>query len=296
VKTFLCNSGAEANECIIKIARKYGATVQDSRKHRIVTLTGSFHGRTIATLAATGQDKFHADFGPFPEGFVYIAPGDTAALDAALDAELVCGFLLEPIQGEGGVHPVDAEYIRTAARLCAERNILLMYDEVQCGVGRTGTFFAGESLTDVKPDLVSLAKGLAGGVPVGAALAGSKCAAVLAPGDHGSTFGGSPLAAAAACVVLDTVSQPAFLAEVARKGALLAEALRQIPCVAEVRGKGLMLGADIDRPARGIVEKAADAGLLVLSAGEKTLRFLPPLNATESELAEAVSILRKIIL
>ncbi|MDR2483467.1 MAG: aminotransferase class III-fold pyridoxal phosphate-dependent enzyme, partial [Treponema sp.] len=185
---FLGNSGAEANEGACKIARKYSLRKYGPGRHTIITLKGSFHGRTITTLAATGQEKFHQDFGPFTEGFRYIPPGDVEALDRALDST-VCGLFIEAVQGESGIRPQEPRYIEAAARYCAERDILLMFDEIQCGVGRTGTFLACEAY-GVKPDAVTLAKGLCGGVPAGAVLAGEKAAGVLGPGDHGSTFGG----------------------------------------------------------------------------------------------------------
>ncbi|GAB1483959.1 hypothetical protein MASR2M78_27760 [Treponema sp.] len=189
-KVFLSNSGAEANEGAIKIARKYSASKYGEGRHRIATLKGSFHGRTITTLAATGQDRFHQDFGPFTEGFLYLPAGDLAALDAALDGT-VSAFMAEPIQGESGVRPLDAAYIRAAAKLCAERDVLLVLDEIQTGVGRTGHFLSCEEV-GIKPDVVTLAKGLAGGVPIGAVLAGKKVKDTLVVGDHGSTFGGNP--------------------------------------------------------------------------------------------------------
>ena len=206
-KVFLSNSGAEANEGACKLARKYSLAKYGKGRHTIVTLKGSFHGRTITTLAATGQDSFHQHFGPFTEGFVYVEPGNIEALDKALDSKTVAGFLMEPIQGESGIKPIPQKYLSAAAKLCKERDILLMLDEIQCGLGRTGTFLACEGY-GVKPDIVSLAKGLAGGIPVGVFLAGEKAADVLQVGDHGSTFGGNCVAAAAGSVVLDTVTKP----------------------------------------------------------------------------------------
>ncbi|MDR2052737.1 MAG: aminotransferase class III-fold pyridoxal phosphate-dependent enzyme, partial [Treponema sp.] len=194
-KLFLANSGAEANEGAVKLARKYSLKKYGPGRHRIVTLKGSFHGRTVTALSATGQEKFHRDFGPFTEGFSFIPGGDIEALDRALDKSQTAALLLEAIQGESGIVPQSPEFIAEAARLCAERDILLMFDEVQCGTGRTGTFLACEQY-GVKPDVVTLAKGLAGGVPIGAFLAGEKAADTLESGDHGSTFGGNPLAAA----------------------------------------------------------------------------------------------------
>ncbi|MDR0759210.1 MAG: acetylornithine/succinylornithine family transaminase [Treponema sp.] len=310
---FLANSGAEANEGACKIARKYSLKKYGPGRHRIVTLKGSFHGRTISTLSATGQEKFHQDFGPFTEGFIYVPPGDIDALDRALDANTTAGFLVEAIQGESGVIPQEPAYLEAAARFCAERDILFMFDEVQCGVGRTGTFLGCEAY-GVKPDVVTLAKGLAGGIPVGAVLAGEKAASVFQIGDHGSTFGGNPVAAAAALVVLETVNNPVFLGEIARKGDKIQEAIRawKHPRIQAVRGRGLMIAVDLDAEAWPILEAAiarADGsdgkehfvperfvpGLLMLSAGPKTLRFLPPYIISDEEIDGGLEILKTIL-
>ncbi|MDR1306886.1 MAG: acetylornithine/succinylornithine family transaminase [Treponema sp.] len=311
-KVFLGNSGAEANEGACKIARKYSLKKYGPGRHTIVTLKGSFHGRTITTLSATGQEKFHRDFGPFTEGFRFIPGGDLEELDRALDRTTTAGFLVEAVQGESGIIPQGEEYIRTAAQLCADRDILLMFDEIQCGLGRTGTFLALEAY-GVRADVVTLAKGLAGGVPVGAVLAGEKAAGVLQTGDHGSTFGGNPLAAAAGIAVLDTVSDPAFLEEIVRKGRLLMDTVRawNHPRVREIRGRGLMAGLDIDRDAWPVLEalirraekaggpdaapNAAAPGLLLLSAGERTLRFLPPYTITAGEIDRGLGILKTVL-
>jgi acetylornithine/N-succinyldiaminopimelate aminotransferase len=305
-KVFLANSGAEANEGACKIARKYSLKKYGPGRHTIVTLRGSFHGRTITTLAATGQDKFHKDFGPFTEGFTYIPSGDIDALEKALDGKTVAGLLLETVQGESGIRSQSAEFMETAARLCAERDILLMFDEIQCGLGRTGTFLAFEQYhcggKPIQADVVTLAKGLAGGIPVGAVLAGEKTCGVFEVGDHGSTFGGNPIAAAAGLVVLETVNRPEFLAEITRKGEQIAAAIRawNHPAVQEVRSRGLMLGIDIENDAwpvleAGIARAQNDCGLLLLSAGQKTLRLLPPYIISDSEIAQGLEILRRII-
>jgi len=288
---FLCNSGAEANEGAIKIARKWGAARSPS-KTTIVTLRGSFHGRTIATLAATGQDKFHEQFGPYPAGFVYVEAEDAAALDSALGSD-VCGLLLEPIQGESGVIPLSDSYLRLAARLCAERGILLMTDEVQCGVGRTGSFLAS-SRAGVRPDVVTLAKGLAGGLPIGAVLARGEAATTLVRGDHGSTFGGNPLSAAAARVVLGELASPGFLDAVARKGQRIHSAIAawMQPLVKEVRGAGLMIGLQVSCPPDRIKELCIEGGLLVLTAGADVVRLLPPLVIGEADIDNGLRILR----
>jgi acetylornithine/N-succinyldiaminopimelate aminotransferase len=304
---FLANSGVEANEAACKIARKYSLKKYGPGRHTIVTLRGSFHGRTITMLAATGQDSFHKDFGPFTEGFAYIPGNDVEALEKALDAKTVAGLLIEAVQGEGGIMPQSQEFIETAARLCAERDILLMFDEIQCGMGRTGTFLAFEQyLCNGKPiqaDIVTLAKSLAGGIPAGAVLAGEKAAGVFEAGDHNSTFGGNPIAAAAGLVVLETVNKPEFLAEISRKGEKIMAAVKgwKHPLVKEVRGRGLMIGIDIENDAWSILEKAiarADekkCGLLILSAGEKTLRLLPPYVISDGEIEQGLEMLRELL-
>ncbi|MDR2362945.1 MAG: aspartate aminotransferase family protein [Spirochaetaceae bacterium] len=295
-KVFLANSGAEANEGACKIARKYSLKKHGPGRHRIVTLRGSFHGRTITTLAATGQEKFHRDFGPFTEGFLFVPPGDIDALDRALDPSSVAGFLVEAVQGESGIIPQDAAYIKAAARFCADRDILLMFDEIQCGVGRTGTFLACEAY-GVRPDVVTLAKGLSGGVPVGAVLGGEKAADVFESGDHGSTFGGNPLAAAAGLVVLDTVQTPQFLGEIREKGEKIQGILRSWdhPKIKEIRGRGLMIGVDITAEAWPVLEACLAQGLLILSAGARTLRFLPPYTITNGEIDQGLGILRGVL-
>jgi acetylornithine/N-succinyldiaminopimelate aminotransferase len=305
-KVFLANSGAEANEGACKIARKYSLKKYGEGRHTIVTLKGSFHGRTITTLAATGQDKFHKDFGPFTEGFAYIEGGDISALDKALDGKKVAGLLLEAIQGESGIIPQSGEFIAAAAKFCAERDILLMFDEIQCGLGRTGTFLAFEQYraadgSPVQADIVTLAKGLAGGIPVGAVLAGEKTADVFTTGDHGSTFGGNPLAAAAGLAVLDIVTKPAFLAEIKRKGEKILSAVKSWnhPRITEIRGRGLMTGIDLEIEAWPVLEacvkRAAGTppGLLLLSAGPKTLRLLPPYVISDGEIEEGLGILKE---
>jgi acetylornithine/N-succinyldiaminopimelate aminotransferase len=303
-KVFLGNSGAEANEGACKIARKYSLVKYGPGRHQIVTLRGSFHGRTITTLSATGQDVFHKDFGPFTEGFVYVPGGDIGALDKALNPDTTAGLLIEAVQGESGIKPQSQEYIAAAAKFCAERDILLMFDEVQAGLGRTGTFLACEGY-GVKPDVVTLAKGLCGGVPAGAVLAGEKAMDVFKTGDHGSTFGGNPLAAAAGLVVLETVNNPAFLKEIARKGEKFVAILKSWnhPKVREIRGRGLMLGIDITEEAWPILEKCVSrvysgdnqSGLLLLSAGKNTLRLLPPYIISDGEIEEGLEILRSVL-
>jgi acetylornithine/N-succinyldiaminopimelate aminotransferase len=300
-KLFLANSGAEANEGACKIARKYSFKKYGPGRHRIVTLLGSFHGRTVTTLSATGQEKFHRDFGPLTEGFIFVPPGDIDALDRALDGKTTAAFLVEAIQGESGIVPQEPEYIEAAAKFCAQRDILFMFDEIQCGVGRTGTFLACEAY-GVKPDVVTLAKGLAGGIPVGAVLAGEKAASVFQAGDHGSTFGGNPVAAAAGLVVLEKVANPTFLAEIARKGEKIQDALRawKHPRIQAVRGRGLMTAVDLDIEAWPILEAAivkagGGTGLLMLTAGPRTLRFLPPYTISDQEIERGLEILKGLL-
>jgi acetylornithine/N-succinyldiaminopimelate aminotransferase len=307
-KVFLANSGAEANEGACKLARKYSLVKYGPGRHTIVTLRGSFHGRTITTLSATGQDKFHKDFGPFTEGFVHIQGGDIDALEKTLDKNTVAGLFIEAIQGESGIVPQSQEFIAAAADLCAQRDILLMFDEIQCGLGRTGTFFAFEQYKDtkgnpVKADIVTLAKGLAGGIPAGAVLAGEKTHDVFKVGDHGSTFGGNPVAAAAGLVVLNTISDPAFLSEISRKGDKLMAGLRKNPKIKEVRGRGLMSAMDIESDSWKVLEAGiarADPekkqnGILMLSSGANTLRLLPPYIITDSEIEQGIEIINELL-
>ena len=292
-KVFLCNSGAEANEGACKIARKYSLRKYGEGRHTIVTLKGSFHGRTITTLSATGQPRFHKDFGPFTGGFRFVQPGSVAELEAALDGA-VCGLLIEAVQGESGVLPQSGEFIAAAAEICAKKDILLMFDEIQCGLGRTGTFFAFQAY-GVKADVATLAKGLAGGLPAGAVLAGEAACDVFETGDHGSTFGGNPLAAACGIAVLDIVNDPAFLREIAGKGEYLLKRLDgpRCPKITALRGRGLMIAADLSIDAWPLIEKLLANGLLVLSAGARTLRFLPPYTISREEIDEGLDILSK---
>jgi len=305
---FLANSGAEANEGACKLARKYSLLKYGPGRHTIVTLRGSFHGRTITTLSATGQDRFHRDFGPFTEGFIHIQAGDIDELDRALDGKTVAGLMLEAVQGESGIIPQTDEFMAAAAKICAERDILLIFDEIQCGLGRTGTFLALQQYKDhegnpLKADIVTLAKGLAGGIPAGAVLAGEKTCGVFTIGDHGSTFGGNAIAAAAGLVVLKTVDTPEFLEEIKRKGELLTAAISRLSKVKETRGRGLMIGFDIEGNAWPLLEAAiarADltkdqCGLLMLSSGANTLRLLPPYTLTDGEIEQGIAILEEVL-
>lgn len=287
-KAFLCNSGAEANECAIKLARKYSFDKYGAGRSTIITLVDSFHGRTMATLTATGQDVFHQFFDPFLQGFRYAEKTMASVLEQWDDT--VCAVLMEPIQGEGGVMPLEPEFIKEVAALCAEKDVLLMFDEVQTGVARTGALYAWEN-TGIRPDVLTSAKGLAGGLPIGACLCREELGAVLGAGTHGTTFGGNPVACAGALHVLETVTKPEFLAEVRQKGEYIKQSILKMPNVAEVRGQGMMIGIVLKSgTAKAVANKCVEKGLLVLTA--KTLvRLLPPLNITAEELKKGLAIL-----
>ena len=289
-RVFFGNSGAEANECAIKAARRYSALKHgENVRPVILTLENSFHGRTLATLAATGQDVFHHDFGPFPEGFRHIPANDVAALKTALDVGDVCALLIETIQGEGGVCCLTEEYIQAARELTEARDILLMVDEVQTGNGRTGKLYSYQHF-GILPDVVSTAKGLAGGLPMCACLLGEKTADVLTPGTHGSTFGGNPVCAAAALYVQDRLTDE-LMAEVAQKGEWVRAELAQLPGVT-VSGRGLMLGVESGKPAGALVSDLLSRGVVALTAKTR-LRLLPPLTIPWSDLKQAVSIIKE---
>jgi acetylornithine/N-succinyldiaminopimelate aminotransferase len=275
-QAFFCNSGAEAIEAALKYARKA------TGKHGVVALEGSFHGRTFGALSATGQPAKRAAFEPGVPGVRFVAPNDVEALRAAVDDDVGL-ILLEPILGEGGVVPLAAEFVAAAAELPP----LLGLDEIQTGVGRTGSFFAFEQL-DVRPDLVTLAKGLANGLPVGALLVADETAGAFEPGDHGSTFGGNPVSCAAACAVVDAIDD-VLLANVREQGAVLVDALGSLPGVLEVRGRGLLLGAVVDRPAADVVTACRELGLIVLTAGEEVVRLAPPLTVDAEEIVVATA-------
>lgn len=291
-KVFFGNSGAEANECAIKLARKYSFDKYGKGRHNIVTLVNSFHGRTMATLAATGQDVFHNYFFPFPEGFVYAKANDKADIEAALDG--ACAVMMEFVQGEGGVIPLEKDFVDFVCTICAEKDILVIADEVQTGAGRTGKFLASENF-GVHPDITTLAKGLAGGVPIGACLADEKCADVLTKSTHGSTFGGNPMACAGGNVVLEKITAGDFLEEVAAKGKYFKEKLEQMEEVESVSGMGMMIGINLKtKTASDVAAKVLEKGLLVLTAKEK-LRFLPPLNITYAEIDKGLEILEEVL-
>ena len=289
-KAFFCNSGAEANECAVKIARKYG---EKRGAYRIVTLENSFHGRTLTTLAATGQEGFHREFLPLTEGFLYAQAGDLAGIQALLDGS-VCAVMLEMVQGEGGVIPMDEGFVKGLAQLCREKDVLLLIDEVQTGIGRTGRFFAYQGY-GVQPDVVTCAKGIAGGLPMGACLVSERLGDILQPGQNGSTFGGNPIASAAARVVVRRVSEPDFLQSVVEKGAYFREKLEAMPQVEYVRGRGLMLGVKLkEKDAHDVLVQCAKAGLLILTAKE-LVRFLPPLTITQEDIDQGLAIFQQVL-
>ena len=294
-KIFFANSGAEANEGMIKLARKYSFDKYGKERNKIITLKQSFHGRTVTTLKATGQDKFHQYFFPFTEGFDYATANDIEDMKAKID-DVTCAVMMEMIQGEGGVLPLDKDFVQATAEYCKERDILLLVDEVQTGIARTGSLFCYEQY-GIKPDIVSMAKGLGGGVPIGAVLASEKCQDVLGSGTHGTTFGGNPLCCAAANTVLDIVCKPDFLKSVQEKGEYLKKEIMAIgsPKVKTVRGMGLMLGIVVDKDERAsLVNQLMDKGVLVLTAGTEAIRLLPPLVITKEEMDEAIAVMREV--
>ncbi len=291
-KIFFGNSGAEANECAIKLARKYSFDKYGKGRHNIVTLVNSFHGRTLCTLSATGQDSFHNYFFPFVEGFVNAKANDIDDLKSKLDN--VCAVMIEFVQGEGGVNALEKEYVKQLAEICREKDILLIADEVQTGVGRTGKFLASEHF-GVKPDITTLAKGIAGGLPMGACLANEKCDQVLSKGTHGSTFGGNPIACAGGMAVLNKVCNEKFLDEVSEKGKYIKNKLLTFDQVEAVSGIGMMIGITLkNKSAADVVAKALEEGLMLLTAKEK-VRLLPPLNITYDEIDTGLKIFEKII-
>jgi predicted acetylornithine/succinylornithine family transaminase len=285
-RAFFCNSGAESIEAALKLARKA------TGRAWVVALEGSFHGRTLGALSVTGQPPKRAAFEPLVPGARFVAPNDAESLRAAVDEDVGL-VLLEPILGEGGVRPLGADFVAAAATAAEAVGALLCFDEIQTGVGRTGTFFAFEQL-GVRPQLVTLAKALANGLPIGALLVSDQVPDGLAPGDHGSTFGGNPVSCAAACAVVDAVDDE-LLASVRARSQTLSAGLAELQGVTEVRGRGLLLGAELDRPAQAVVDECRACGLLVLSAGETVLRLAPPLTVDDADVQAALSILGAVL-
>ena len=296
-KVFFCNSGAEANEGAFKFARKWARTTVGAAKTDIISLRGAFHGRLFASLAATDRPSYRAPFRPLAGG-VSIVERDIEDLAIVLDEETVAALILEPVQGEGGVRVLDPGFIREVRALTRERKVALIFDEIQCGMGRTGSLFAYEQL-GVEPDMLTLAKPIAGGLPMGAVLLSNRIAATMNAGEHGTTFGGGPFVASVALHVLERVADSAMLAHVASAGKWFGEELRGISertgRIRAIRGTGFMWGVDVGEPAGDVVTRARDAGLLILTAGDHTLRFLPPLVTTRADLARGLAILEQVI-
>ena len=291
-KVFFGNSGAEANECAIKVARKYSFDKYGADRNRIVTLENSFHGRTIATLSATGQDVFHNYFFPFVDGFDYAKANDIESLLSKI-TDKTCAVMLETVQGEGGVNILKPDYLKEVRKICDERDILLIVDEVQTGVCRTGKLY-GYMHSGIIPDIVTSAKGLGGGLPIGICMVGEKLSEVMGPSSHGTTFGSNPVVCAGANYIIDTVNNPDFIEEVNKKGEYIKEELLKIKGVKAVRQQGLMIGIEVEDNAGDIAKKCTENGLLIITA-KTLLRMLPPLNITYDEIDEALSILKKVM-
>ena len=289
-KVFFSNSGAEANECAIKYARKYSQEKKGSQYSTIITLQNSFHGRTLTTLAATGQDHFHQHFQPLTPGFQHVAAGDLDGLKKLTEQLPVAGILLECVQGEGGVIPLNREFVTGAARLCREKDIPLMIDEVQTGNGRTGALYAYMHY-GISPDIVSTAKGLGGGLPIGATMVSRKLEGVLAPGDHGSTYGGNPVCCAGALSILERLDET-FLAQVQEKSAYIFKALNGAEGIESVSGMGLMIGIKTVKPNKEVVARCMEQGVLCLTAKDK-VRLLPALNIPMEQLQQAIAVIKE---
>ncbi len=294
-KVFFANSGAEANEGTIKLARKYSFDKYGEGRYKIITLVNSFHGRTVTTLKATGQDRFHNYFFPFTEGFDYAQANDIESVRRKAD-DMTCAVMMELVQGEGGVLPLDPAFVKQVEALCREKDLLLIIDEVQTGIGRTGSLFCFQQY-DIRPDVVTMAKGLGGGAPVGAVLAAESCAKVLTPGTHATTFGGTPMICAAVNVVLDTVGDSRFLQEVRRKGEYLKNGILALgsPHIHGVRGMGLMLGIIVDEGKHtAFANRLIEKGVLAITAGKNAVRLLPPLVISDQEMDEALTIMKEV--
>lgn len=291
-KVFFGNSGAEANECAIKVARKYSFDKYGKGRDHIITLVNSFHGRTIATLSATGQDVFHNYFFPFVDGFDNAIANDIESLKDTI-TDKTCAVMLETVQGEGGVNILDSEYLQQVRKICDEKDILLIVDEVQTGVCRTGKLY-GYMHSGINPDVVTSAKGLGGGLPIGICMVNDKLKDVMGPSTHGTTFGSNPVVCAGANYIIDTVNTPEFIEEVNKKGAYFKEKIEKIKGVKSVRQQGLMIGIEVDGNAGDIAKKCTENGLLVITA-KTLLRMLPPLNIKYEEIDEALAILKKVM-
>lgn len=294
-KVFFANSGAEANEGAIKLARKYSYDKYGEGRYKIVTLINSFHGRTVTTLKATGQDRFHNYFFPFTEGFDYAVANDFDSVRKKVD-DMTCAVMMELIQGEGGVLPLDLDFVKQVEALCREKDLLLIIDEVQTGIGRTGSLFCFQQY-GIRPDVVTMAKGLGGGMPIGAVLAAESCSKVLTPGTHATTFGGTPIVCAAANAVLDTVGNGQFLTQVREKGEYLKNGILSLGSsnIRGVRGMGLMLGIIVDEGKHtAFANQLIEKGVLAITAGKNAVRLLPPLTISKEEMDEALDIMKEV--
>lgn len=292
-KVFFSNSGAEANEGALKLAKKYSYMKYGGKRNKILSLKDSFHGRTLATLTATGQDKFHKYFDPFPDGYDYVTPNSIEDFKEKLTDD-VCAIIMEAIQGEGGVNLLNNNFVQEVCNVCKEKDVLIIFDEVQCGLGRTGHIFCFQKF-GVEADIITLAKGLGGGLPIGAILCNKKLSNTFTPGDHGSTFGGNPVVCAGALAVLDQICNDELLSSVQAKGKFIRQTLTKskLPLVKNIRGLGLMIGIEVSCPPDEIQKKALEKGLLILTAGKNVVRLLPPLTISEIEIKKGLAILLK---
>ena len=292
-KVFFSNSGAEANEGALKLAKKYSYMKYGGKRNKILSLKDSFHGRTLATLTATGQDKFHKYFDPFPDGYDYVTPNSIEDFKEKLTDD-VCAIIMEVLQGEGGVNLLNSNFVQEVCNICKEKDVLIIFDEVQCGLGRTGHIFCFQEF-GVEADIITLAKGLGGGLPIGAILCNEKLSNTFTPGDHGSTFGGNPVVCAGALAVLDQICNDALLSSVQAKGKFIRQTLTKskLPLVKNIRGLGLMIGIEVSCPPDEIQKKALEKGLLILTAGKNVVRLLPPLTISEIEIKKGLAILLK---
>ena len=292
-KVFFSNSGAEANEGALKLAKKYSYMKYGGKRNKILSLKDSFHGRTLATLTSTGQDKFHKYFDPFPDGYDYVTPNSIEDFKEKLTDD-VCAIIMEAIQGEGGVNLLNSNFVQEVCNVCKEKDVLIIFDEVQCGLGRTGHIFCFQEF-GVEADIITLAKGLGGGLPIGAILCNEKLSNTFTPGDHGSTFGGNPVVCAGALAVLDQICNDELLSSVQAKGKFIRQTLTKskLPLVKNIRGLGLMIGIEVSCPPAEIQKKALEKGLLILTAGKNVVRLLPPLTISEIEIKKGLAILLK---
>ena len=292
-KVFFSNSGAEANEGALKLAKKYSYMKYGGKRNKILSLKDSFHGRTLATITATGQDKFHKYFDPFPDGYDYVTPNSIEDFKEKLTDD-VCAIIMEAIQGEGGVNLLNSNFVQEVCNVCKEKDVLIIFDEVQCGLGRTGHIFCFQKF-GVEADIITLAKGLGGGLPIGAILCNKKLSNTFTPGDHGSTFGGNPVVCAGALAVLDQICNDELLSSVQAKGKFIRQTLTKskLPLVKNIRGLGLMIGIEVSCPPDEIQKKALEKGLLIVTAGKNVVRLLPPLTISEIEIKKGLAILLK---